>query len=826
MLNHKWVVLSCAMLLPWTPLTAQDPTAAFQASMLGTMKSHPFFKNVDFKPETSYPPYLFYVQRPLKDDPDYYQLVVNSYLPFLAELRRIMEQEYFTPLALPQRQELPAFAIAVLASPGLYDDFARAVDNSFLHMARAHYDQKLHLAVTYQIAFGGRDTADERKSLLHEVVHAMQHAHASTGVMPKPLWYVEGLAEYRSSCTHVASSLREPPLDQDHVGMLAQGYASSRGRAFVLPLAELVAVESYQQVVEAAQKRAPGSDPGLALGMFYAEAEMMVRFLHEAQNGKYRPGFDNYLKAVETGGGGLETFQQAFGADTKAALAAIERDWLVWLTATLKPYYQIGDLAAGKGGNGAELPPPAVIDLSGLGWKPEEIQPRLQLALRRCAQGRYEDGAAMLQQLLTLKADAEQKGLLQRMAVRVAAVVAVREELIKAAQKSGRFKGGAAESWGRFVRRDDSGIVVATGKGKEERTVALAEFTPQVLLESGEKQQLFLRDKVWQRAFLRWLCGTQRPDLKELDDPKAQYTKVRELRQDLVADLDDNYGAGAVALAELQQLSAPQDQASAREALQRLQDVLREHGREALLQGRKEVIDPLARALAERSFGTDDAEAMGVRGAVEKLADGRIRCVYQDPQQVGNADFTLVPPKELDVTQESRIAYDGPTQLWRKSKVWRLIGAGLLRWAVPLSGPQEVEIDYEYTSAQGEFGVVLCHSPGRYLFVDPFGIASIIDEQQRIRDSVGSPPELLREQVHKLRIVHDGKKKLRTWVDGKEVATLPSVGDCLEGELLLLVRSSEAFQLSRISVTGKLAPGDPLKLRDKFVRGVLRQLWP
>ncbi|HLQ36553.1 MAG TPA: hypothetical protein VK348_02040, partial [Planctomycetota bacterium] len=60
----------------------------FTARLTQALNHHPFFTKVAFSVDTAHPPFVFFVQRPGKDDPDYVRAIVNSYLPFLGRLQQ------------------------------------------------------------------------------------------------------------------------------------------------------------------------------------------------------------------------------------------------------------------------------------------------------------------------------------------------------------------------------------------------------------------------------------------------------------------------------------------------------------------------------------------------------------------------------------------------------------------------------------------------------------------------------------------------------------------------------------------------------------------
>lgn len=288
-LHHCLFVTALAVALP-----AQDPWKDFRTQLDQSLRSHNFFSKVKVT-AIERKPFLFYVEQAADGSADHEVAVVNSYMPFLKELVEQWNKHYGKPLNLAASPKAPGYAIAILSSGGRYLDFRTAINDPSLANARAHYTPDLRLAVTYLDTFGGGGRKiDDIQPLLHEVVHALQHAHAKDDEMTKPVWFNEGLADYRSSCDTMASSLKEPPMQEDHLKALTFGYASRAGRPYVNTIAELVAPTSYADVLGLAKKRVAQIRPELALAMFYAQSEMVVRFLHEANGGARAQQFVQY----------------------------------------------------------------------------------------------------------------------------------------------------------------------------------------------------------------------------------------------------------------------------------------------------------------------------------------------------------------------------------------------------------------------------------------------------------------------------------------------------------------------------------------------------
>lgn len=825
---HRWLAVAALAAALSAQADLPEDYRSFRASIERSLREHPFFSRVSFT-LVDKPPFLFCVERPANDARDWELGVVNGYLPFLKELLAQWEEHYRRPAELVRRPEAGGYALAVLSSAGRYVDFRTAVGDPSLAMMRAHYTPSLRLAVTYQDTFARHNTkGEERHALLHEFVHALQHAHAADGRMPKPVWCNEGLADYRASSTNLAASLREPPLQANHVAALAFGYANPAGRFFVAPLTDLVAANSYQEVLELAQRRNGAALPAdTVLSMFYAQAEMFVRFLHEGEQGRYRAGFGRYVQAVQRSEAGVTVFERAFDVAGAEAMARLDAEWLRWLDATLRREYPtMRDLTKGAAAAAGTVPlaPPVPFDAAGFAWAAADLDDRLAGARRLCAAGDYE--AAL--QLLPADADApaERHAFLQRERARIDGLIALRDAaLADLVQKKGSLSVvvGDAVVKGRVVRIDGGAIVVQAGRA--ETVVPLAAMTPAVLLGEGRRLKRFEGPERWLEAWTRWLKGDP---LKQLQGTlQLDYPTLKALRQDLAGDCDPQYGAPAAALLELARLPQVDDQAGAAASLQRLRELLRRHGRTPLFERRKASIDKLARAFAERAFRLDDPEALGLRGAATRADDGTVHVEYVAGSPSPDADFTLLAGKELEglPPQAARIAWSGQSGLAATADGWQLVGSAWLRWAVGLSGRQAVEIEFAIRADfVPDFGVAMCAGEGRMMLVHPTGGVQVFDVEQQVFDAIGGGATLMVDQTHKLRIEHDGRKSMQVSLDGKPTARVQDVGRMTAGDLLLWVHASTPVAIRRIAVDGVPDPADPQRLRDRYVQSVLATL--
>ncbi|MEQ1631511.1 MAG: hypothetical protein ABL997_04000 [Planctomycetota bacterium] len=807
--------------------TAADPGSdaakVFRAAMDERLKGHQFFSKISYTVDDSHPPFLFYIQRPPNDQKQYQALIVNQYLPFLKVLVEQWEELYVGPDRLIRDPAMPTYAIAVLDSAGSYMNFRQAINDPSLANARAHYTPSLRLAVTYKDAFSPFNTvAEERVSLLHEVVHAMQHGHAAAE-MPKPVWYNEGLACYRASSTNLADSLREPPLMPHDHATLSFAYGSPRGKTLRFPIKELVTSESYAQVIDQASRRlGKAIKPEVLMAFFYSQSQMFVRFLHGGRAGSYRAGFLAYMREVQSGQSGWSTFQNAFGVADAAALATMENEWLEFVQQAV---HSVSDETTAAARRAQPLPAPAAFDPTPLAWKVEDAEQRLLGARQLCAVGRYEVAIALVPGDAEVVGDALTQ-LCQRERLRVQALLELRDSMLADfAERHLKLQlvVDGKEQRFEFLRREEDQLVFAIDK--VERRLPLSTMDPSVLLREGNKAKRFQGDQLWLQVWLRWLRGEP---LGKLRSTLALENKgLKELRLDLTKDFDAGAEAPVRALGVVLALPMLDEPQKAAEVARQFEALVTPHAKTPLFAARQKALQDMARAVAERGFRSDDIGALA-SGIFTKLEDGRVRVLYSTDRPAANDFTTLADPAEVRLALPDRnVAYSGPSGLVVAGEVEQLIGNCFTRWIVPLRGPQEVEFDFLFPQdGLGLHGLLLCQDDGGQLIVHFDGTVGVVDEASNIDDLVGTSTVMYLKKKHNLKVVHDGAGKLTVWRDGKQTAELGSVGQRLRGHVGFYVQSSTPVFISNMTVTGVPDPDDLLQIRDRVVEAMVKRIWP
>ena len=784
---------------------------------------HPYFSKVTMLKWTKNPPFVFYLERPPKDDKNYERLIVNSYLPFLDRLLKIFEREYATRLKLERRGAAPGFAIAVLNSRGSYGNYAQAVRVDALHHFRAHYDHKLQLAVTYVDAFArGNQRPEERHSVLHEFVHALQHAYNTTGRMPRSVWFNEGLAEFHSTSTNSADSLDTPRLNREHLMTLASVLTYSQLNSLFAPLSDLVAAENYADVLKRAKAR--GANTAIALRVFYAQSSAFVEFLRRGDGGKHKTQFLRFTDAIMRGSGGKAGFEKAFG---KANLSALEKSFREYLAAEAQtrlrvhigtPSAVVPAEVAAKFGN---LPPPILYDTSELGWRDEEIGVRVAAARSSCANGNY-DAALDLLPAANKDTKTDNEALAERVRSRVVAILQMRNALLdKLLTKNLRMAPlvDGKRQGGRLVARKGDELTLVNGK--KTFKLPLSVLAPNNLAKELSKQKLIKRPS-WQNAWLSWIGGDgSKKALRYLDnsDPHAA-----PLRADLTGTFDPAPGAAAVALGWILSVVPAKDPAAAYDQLDKMCAAIRDHSNSPLISRRIEALKECVKALAQRAFSIEDPRCINLSAKTTRTKDGRISVTYKGNDAAIGNDFRFNKAITKSYLDGFPNLATSKTGLTRKRTYYELVGSGVFTWPVPLRGPVVLELRYEMVGG-GLWGLVMStRTDGAYIRSGMAGAIDIFDPKTRLNDSVGAAKVIMADEVHKLRLEFDGKGKVVSTFDGKKVAEVTRVGSLTHGYAGLMVHASMPLRVHSLKLEGKLDSGASLELRKAFVERTLERV--
>jgi hypothetical protein len=313
---------------------ARDPHVRFMTELDWNLEQHPFFRRVAYTVDDEARPIVLLIQAASKDPEVHALRVARFYRSWLQRVAECFERDYVRQGGLKLRDDHGTYVFAILASKGDYDNYIRAVQEPGLYASRAHYDPELRIGVTYDDPFTQRGATEEqrRRAAMHELVHALQHAHnQGRDGPPADTWLAEGLANHISSYTTRAQADADPlqQFDEDSLRQLsvfARDGDERQRLAVLFSLSDLIGVTSYGGLH--ARALACGVPFGLVMQGFYAEATLFVQFLSMGHGARYRDNLHRYLAALMNGESGPDAFLAAMAPTTLETLEQEFTDFL------------------------------------------------------------------------------------------------------------------------------------------------------------------------------------------------------------------------------------------------------------------------------------------------------------------------------------------------------------------------------------------------------------------------------------------------------------------------------------------------------------------
>ncbi|MEM7204801.1 MAG: hypothetical protein AAF628_31380 [Planctomycetota bacterium] len=812
-------------------LASSAPSA--QDDLATTLAEHPFFQRVHYVVEER-GEFAFVLHQPEKAAADYNRQIINWFLPHARELHAVFLEQYVRPLGLKRTDGRKDFWVAVLSSKGAYSDYLQAVDVE-LHWTRAHFNPLLGLAVTYEDSFAKEaDQCERRIALLHELIHAMQHAYDQgdqADGMPRPTWFNEGLADYLSTSTNVARSLRKPGQRSTYLEAIAHvaGQRSEVRSVYLAPLDELMAAESYADVIARVRKKeGADADNDLAMLSFYAQSWALAYFLHRADDGRYRPRFDRYMRAVTDGMRHAGAFEAAFPDTSVAALDIEFRTWLAgvmrergWSRAARAMARSAGAVAmddgqstAAPGDQAAAEAPPAEFDYERLAWLPVQWPERLASAVRAAAQGHFARAVAAVEQI---DAPAAVRPRIDAARRRLQDVATLREVALQKAMKARTLLrvGGAR----RRVKSVDAETVTLFFGQRTEPT-AIATLGPEWLLDlAKQKRQLFEGAPAAALAGLEILAGRRAAAERRLRGSlEGQAGLVLLAERHTVGDgLDWGKLAG---------LAPPADAAAARAQRDFVVDTLRQHAGDPLLLARRAELMDLIRYLGERGFDLGALDA--VLGAqVEALGNGRVRLTYNFEDQAqardlieGYDDLEMIRGKQPQLGAAKSYAAVRNGRLELSGAVARRIGIPML---APLSARYTLKFKDAGQTGRAIFLLGLCaNARGYCIVVNGTGGIDVLDSE--VEDHAAADERMFFDKTYHLRVVHDGDG-VTSFLEGERVARIEDVGSRTGGHAFVWFHAKSAVHIDDLEFEGAIDGAGARALAREQTAELLQSLW-
>jgi hypothetical protein len=834
-----------------------DPMALHLYRLERRFVTHRFFPKVEYTRSFGSLPFAFFIQKPLKPDPGYEERITAKFVPWLQEMEKLFRETYVEPLKLPRHEAAPCYAFAVLATRGLYDDYARAVEDALLLQSEAHYNTDLRLGVTYEELVPFDQDEARRRSMLHEFIHALQHAYSSGDGTVKPLWFIEGLAQYwTEGRIRNLEDMKKPQLDPGRlkwfVDLLRSGDA-----ALAAPLKDLVSVDSegyagiYEEAVKrlgkARRKRHAAELWSEVLDAFYSQSYLFMHFLHQGDGGKRLQGLLRYTREVMGGKSGWAVFLEAFeGEDLTDPFLTFLREsheqrWPGKLEGQLALESSKVKAAPARGDSvtraeKAKTPAPSKVEPSSLRIGNEEEEAILGTSISLASKGRLDEAVSRL------RAGGQRRtplaARIRREIERMEEALGLRDEILGSAARSKAVL-EVANTRGRVEKFDaDRKVIHLSVRGKVQE-LGVAELTTESLRRAAEAQQALKGSRSWMGAYLLLLSGQPVRTVLDHRYLKGELSsKARELRND-AEDFERlrAFGEAAQILDDLSRRKPPteDDGAAAADALSRLRTLAERHGGLELVRKRRQGLRSYAEALLDRTFDRTKADCLGVHGKLEKGAQDAIKLVYEfeDAREASDflpeRDYLAEWRREMQQTQGlAGVKKPESSTFAVEDGALSGIGATSCRLILPFAAPFRVRYVASCSGASEEeeqyvFIVGVCDD-GRGVGVrcSLQGDMSVLSEQS-VQNLEGKIRQIVPGQPYHYEIRHDGEAiELQA---GSGTVKLERVERLKRGSLFLWIHANFKVRVTRLEIEAVLDEESLLQARRRWIERQLEGLF-
>jgi hypothetical protein len=786
-----------------------DPEKMFDFRLLKELSRHKYFKLIAYETIRE-GPFVFLVQSPAKPEPGYARNKAAEYTSLFEPIRAAFEERYVIPFEL-ERRGPERFVVAVLATTGDFQNYARTIGASWHYRDHVFQDPALGASIIHESPISPRDRADELGSARHAFIHALQAAYLENAVNLSS-WVFESMAGHMGGLGRMEWD-RERIEKGEIRTLLSDGATEKLRRTHLLELAELLRISHPKTLATYFAKSADfnltNADHASAWWSFYRQAGLLHRFLFEEREGRYAPRYETFLSGAFEGRARLEDFVKAMeGID----LVEIDRDFRNWLVEEYREAWPeeklsskaLDDEPAGVAlnGPGADATRGAVV----LNLAEIPVDGHLGSALHHLRAGRTSEARLRLELAEQKAFAAHQKERIRRANDRIDAWERARREyFLRLVQKGGSF----------YHPIDGKNRKVAVREvGQEEIVVEASRNTElRIRLDDLEPLDLIRRMKgnlpaemQWVRAYVLLLHGDARWRALARGGGAAE--------QALIADagsMEEVLFTGHVAdlLVSFAELPAPRTPNEGEGRLEAIGRLLQEHGARPMIQANETTLISIARRQAQELFELRDPwTLLGCR--VQSVGDERVRLVWDFESEDELRDFQSVA--YLD-QERKRFGgkKEGPGFQVRSGE---LVGEGedCLLLPVELAAPLEVHYTLTFGSNSvpaaddDQLGVAICDDrKGHYAWLLGFFFFELfLPEDHRTAYHSGS---YYGGVAYDMRLVHDGKTISSFW---EETAIGTLEADRREGSMFLWVHTETPLRIGRLEVEGKLA-ADPFR---------------
>jgi len=360
----------------WDESMRADPTARAIHKALARVRTDPILGQYEFVHIELHPWVLFYASRKLVPNDDGAKEEervaaerrrltkrLEAFRPFVDAYLKFFRARWMKPLGLKDFEKDDLFFVWVFGERKSWEEYGRQTGTPIAPGILGYFDPNDHWVFLYEDA---ADRVRVESSLAHELTHQL-HWHFSHEKDEsrdfhnhfhriKAVWFTEGWAEYAGWTERGNGGYEFGVPSKVRVNSLR---ALRKHDIPLFPVRDLVRRESYREWVfhllrewlprQQAKVDKPEVLYSVVMEMLYAQSWLLVRFLYEFEDGKYRDKALEFTKASLEGYVGRrgargyaqahEVFEEIFSLHTKADWTRFQREYEKYLTAM---FYAVG----------------------------------------------------------------------------------------------------------------------------------------------------------------------------------------------------------------------------------------------------------------------------------------------------------------------------------------------------------------------------------------------------------------------------------------------------------------------------------------------------
>lgn len=676
-LKDQWAK-DCAAVDAKVATLAQDPSAAQRYVLERRLEKHPYFSKIAYelhlREAAGAPAWLLVLQKPAKEDPALVTRTSDVIAPVIAKLAQVVDERVVKPLGLARRKDAPLCVAVVLATPGDYDNYARASREQSEAYGTCSFDRALGTVVGRNDPFSAKWSLLQDGNFVRVLARAELEAHTDLVPGRRLPWFLsDGLASY---LTYTPQSkldeLGKPWLPPLYLRELVDAAQDDALRPALLPLAELLALTGPGSLWTAVQGRAKKlsvdafQDWRPVGTAFASQGHLWTYFAFDGGDARMREAWRGVLTRAFTGLAPIDGVKSALGADApqvdalfwrwvfqKAdkSLAGVSVDTsnaerVVESFGANPPKPQpktAGSSTAAGSAPAAKPEPPVELGLFALREDEHDAQLGRALALGRT--GDLDGACAKLEELAKKPLDDTTRARVSASIERLRGAITLRAAWLEALRSKGAKMPLTRDGKKLLftIARVEKDKIVFTEPKNGISELPLSAIDPVELAKEVDQKEERGEAPAVARPFLYALCGDARWEKLAKDDDPAQ----KALRADATSWMPAVLRAARAAdeLDALALAGKPAGAEALRAAIERIERIERELASEELVVAREPLLQRFAReVLAAQVQLVPPQDVLCCKS--EALGDGRVRLtwLFDDPRELD--DVASVPDYE------------------------------------------------------------------------------------------------------------------------------------------------------------------------------------